>query len=463
MTSPSPLNPWQVDVAVIGAGPAGCSAALWLSEMGFSIALIEKADRLLARLDDLQLPQNWVLGAPMTSTSELARRYAAHIEMQSGAQEIHLALGDAPVQARRSASAGWHFVTEAGRSIEARAVVVATGLQALGFGACRGPVAPLDAQQLARQRMRLPAGRFLLLGGGDNAVENAHYLALAGHAVTLWSRGPLRAQPHLVNLVMQLAPRSPDRLTLRIGEPMPERLVSGADGDDGHGGQAWRVHSAAHGAEPFDHVAVLFGNAPDQRVPHMLAQAAGSVDALPAAGVVLAGDLSGRWHPSISTAIADGVEAAKKVQHWLQHGAAAQALPAASATAAEVTAEVAARDTGLRILSLTGLRFAANLGILAHELDGPQPIEVDAQLNLGPQPLTPRDDDITHVLDYRKVRQIIIDECTARHVNLLESLVGKLCGRLLQLPGVRGARVRIAKLEIFDDCEVAIRMEAGHW
>ncbi|REN09338.1 dihydroneopterin aldolase, partial [Mycobacterium tuberculosis] len=70
-------------------------------------------------------------------------------------------------------------------------------------------------------------------------------------------------------------------------------------------------------------------------------------------------------------------------------------------------------------------------------------------------------DDIFHVLDYGKVRLIIIDECTAEHVNLLESLIGKLVQRLLQLPGVLGVRVKIAKLEIFDDCEVAIRMEAG--
>jgi dihydroneopterin aldolase len=68
-----------------------------------------------------------------------------------------------------------------------------------------------------------------------------------------------------------------------------------------------------------------------------------------------------------------------------------------------------------------------------------------------------------HVLDYRKVRRIIIDECTAEHVNLLETLIGKLCQRLMQLPGVLGVRVRIAKLEIFDDCEVAIRVEAGQW
>ena len=118
---------------------------------------------------------------------------------------------------------------------------------------------------------------------------------------------------------------------------------------------------------------------------------------------------------------------------------------------------------GTQTLTLTGLRFDASLGILEHEKNQPQPIQVDAELNLGPQPLTPSDDDISHVLDYRKVRQIIISECTAVHVNLLESLIGKLAHRLMLLPGVQGVRVKIAKLEIFDDCEVAIRMETGQW
>ena len=118
---------------------------------------------------------------------------------------------------------------------------------------------------------------------------------------------------------------------------------------------------------------------------------------------------------------------------------------------------------GTQILTLTGLRFDANLGILDAEKTAPQPIQVDAELRLGTQPLTPRDDDILHVLDYRKVRQIIIDECQAEHVNLLESLIGKLAHRLMHLPGVQGVRVKITKLEIFDDCEVAIRMETGRW
>ena len=118
---------------------------------------------------------------------------------------------------------------------------------------------------------------------------------------------------------------------------------------------------------------------------------------------------------------------------------------------------------GTQILTLTGLRFDANLGILEQEKTAPQPIRVDAELNLGTQDLLPHDDEILQVLDYRKVRKIIIDERTAVHVNLLESLIGKVSLRLMQLPGVLGVRVKIAKLEIFDDCEVAIRVETGQW
>ncbi|MFW9615183.1 dihydroneopterin aldolase [Aquabacterium sp.] len=118
---------------------------------------------------------------------------------------------------------------------------------------------------------------------------------------------------------------------------------------------------------------------------------------------------------------------------------------------------------GTQTLNLTGLRFDASLGVLEHEKTAPQPILVDAELNMGSQPLLPKDDDLMHVLDYRRVRAIIIEECTAQHINLLETMIGKLCNRLMDLPGVQGVRVRIAKLEIFDDCEVAIHMETGQW
>jgi dihydroneopterin aldolase len=47
-------------------------------------------------------------------------------------------------------------------------------------------------------------------------------------------------------------------------------------------------------------------------------------------------------------------------------------------------------QAGTQILTLEGLRFDASLGILDQEKPTPQPIRVDAELNLGTQPLLPR-------------------------------------------------------------------------
>ena len=45
--------------------------------------------------------------------------------------------------------------------------------------------------------------------------------------------------------------------------------------------------------------------------------------------------------------------------------------------------------SGQQTLSLTGLRFNANLGILPHERAHSQPIQVDAELNQAQQPCCP--------------------------------------------------------------------------
>jgi len=123
----------------------------------------------------------------------------------------------------------------------------------------------------------------------------------------------------------------------------------------------------------------------------------------------------------------------------------------------------ALRRNNRQVIHITGLRFGANLGVLDFEREGPQPIQVDAEVNLGAQTIVSRDADIGHVLDYRRVRLIIIDECTAEHTDLLEALLGKLCTRLMKLPGVAGVRIKVTKLEIFPDCQVAISAECGYW
>ena len=119
--------------------------------------------------------------------------------------------------------------------------------------------------------------------------------------------------------------------------------------------------------------------------------------------------------------------------------------------------------TGQRTIALSGLRLNARLGILDFEREAAQPIRVDAELNMGTQPLLPASDDISEVLDYRLVRDAITQLCTGKHTDLLERLTGEVAQQLQALPGVLGVRVKITKLEIFDDCEIAIRVETGQW
>ena len=117
---------------------------------------------------------------------------------------------------------------------------------------------------------------------------------------------------------------------------------------------------------------------------------------------------------------------------------------------------------GTQILTLEGLRFDANLGILDHEKSSPQPIQVDAELNLGTQPPLPTT--TTSPTCWTTARCAHHHRGVhSGHVNLLESLIGKLAHRPDAAARRAGRRVRIVKLEICDDCEVAIRVETGLW
>jgi len=422
-TPPSPI----FDCAIIGAGPAGCSAASWLAQLGHSVALVDKAPRLCASLQGFTFAQSWLLGSPGESLAALGTRYAAQVEAQAG---VNIHKSYKPKSIRRQ-DGQWQIDD----IVSAKCLLIATGLQPRH----PPPLFPasakvLDALTLTAQRERLPPCRVLVLGGGDNALENALFLADRGHSVTIWSRSEWRAQAQFVARL-----EADERITRRPATPLPSRVDADAS-----------VHSQAHGEEQFDVVAVLLGYEP---APEAWALAAADLPPLqafadePRHALFVAGDASSRQHPCVQTALADGVVAAKRIEAHLA-GRAGDEVP---------------QHHRQQVIHITGLRFGANLGILDFERTGPQPIQVDAEINLGPQAFVSRDSDIGHVLDYRKVRQIIIDECTAEHTDILEALVAKLCTRLMKLPGVVGVRVKVNKLEIFPDCQVAISAETGNW
>lgn len=413
-------HPHSIDVAILGGGPAGCSAASWLGQLGLTTLLVERGGCLFNGLVGLSFAQDWVLGEPGTSLTDLADRYAAHAQAAPGLT-LRLATQAEAISRRDGV---WTLRLSNGESFQARALLLATGLRLLRparyFSTPHARV--LDANSLTARRDALPPGHVLLLGAGDNAAENALYLAERGHSVTVWSRGGWRAQAHLV---AQLEAHTAVRL--QLSTPLPDHLAPDAEG-------------VTVAGERYEHVAVLLGFEPEPSGLALLDDAA-----RPHAFV--AGDASGRWHPCVQTALADGVQAAKQIEQALR--------PQVSAAPQ--------RHNNRQVIHLQGLRFRANLGVLDFERTGPQPIQVDADVNLGALPVVARDADIGHVLDYRRVRAAIIDECTAEHTDLVEALLGKLSNRLMSLPGVVGVRLKLTKLEIFPDCEVAISTELGAW
>lgn len=435
------------DAIVIGAGPAGCSTASWAAQLGLAVAVVERAPGPCASLNGLDFPQDWVLGHRATPLATLARGYATHVMGLPGLRWQF----SATVRALARQHDGWQVVLADGSVLDARALVLATGLRPRRPAAYFGGDTPvLDAPALTLRRAELQPGRTLLLGGGDNALENAAWLAARGHRVTVWTRGDWRGRAALREAAQRL-----DAITLRVATPPPAALRARADG-------GIDAESTAFGVERFDHAAVLYGYEPEpapwswlrdalhDRVSAERVKPGAPIEGL---GVFVAGDASGRAHPCVQTALADGVFAAQQLLLYLgRNGASAPAI-----------AQPEPSTLDHQVLQLRGLRFGARLGVLPHERDAPQPIEVDAELNLGRQLALGDQADLHHVLDYRKVRRLIIEECNAEHTDLLESLLAKLCRRLMQLRGVLGVRIRVAKLAIFDDCEVAIRCEAGLW
>jgi 7,8-dihydroneopterin aldolase/epimerase/oxygenase len=111
-------------------------------------------------------------------------------------------------------------------------------------------------------------------------------------------------------------------------------------------------------------------------------------------------------------------------------------------------------------ISLESLKVDARIGILPHELARPQPIAVSAHLNLAAFPEQRRPEDISEVLDYRKVRQLILDETASGHFNLVETLAERIAQRMLALKFVTGVRIKVSKFAAFPDCDsVAVELE----
>lgn len=111
-----------------------------------------------------------------------------------------------------------------------------------------------------------------------------------------------------------------------------------------------------------------------------------------------------------------------------------------------------------RRIVFTRLALDARIGILEHERRATQPLHIDAEIDVDIRGAVD-DHDIQSVLDYRHLRDAIVDECTQAHVNLIETLTDRVVARLMRdFADIRAVRIRISKPMAFSDC-AAVSME----
>lgn len=319
ITDPPPVPPV---VAILGAGPAGMSCANACLSFGLTPVVIERGDHAGGAQRTNFHPNLWMLGAPGESGEEMTRRMAEHYA--SLAVTTHFRHEVVGVAGHRD---GFRL-TLARRpegdtlAMEARAIVLATGMR---------PHATPELEALARRSDRVIIGplshtirdgirdaRVLILGGGDNALDHALFLAERGNRATVCARGAFSARAGFL-----AACRERPGITL-LADCRPDLLEPVT-----HGIRARRAGET----EEYDWLLVMFGYRPNTDVlerfaphlrPDMTADGHVHTDTwqrTTTPGLYAAGDITDSPQPSVPTAIAQGLAAARAIERdWTRRG-----------------------------------------------------------------------------------------------------------------------------------------------
>ena len=110
-----------------------------------------------------------------------------------------------------------------------------------------------------------------------------------------------------------------------------------------------------------------------------------------------------------------------------------------------------------RKILINNLIIRASVGVYENEKQNKQRIIVNVELVFS-NDTEPKQDNLEATQDYSQFRKCLIDIIESQHFNLLEVLVEKVHSTLMRNSYVIGAKVKISKPDIFNDCEVAYEL-----
>jgi dihydroneopterin aldolase len=109
-------------------------------------------------------------------------------------------------------------------------------------------------------------------------------------------------------------------------------------------------------------------------------------------------------------------------------------------------------------ITLAGLRFHVRVGVLPHERELPQPLELDLTVRLAPGS--------GDVLDYRTLYALTRDVIEQEPLDYLEAIGGAIAARCFSLPAVASVRVAVRKTQVLlggplAHAEVVVEQDRG--
>lgn len=183
----------KLDVAILGAGPAGMSAAIWCHELGLTAALFEKTREPGGQLLRTYNPIKNYPGVNAKNGCEL-RDHIANQLVERGIKIVQDNCVEADLNTRS-------LIFDSGREIRAASIIIATGVRRRRLNI------PGEKQLAGRGVLESGANagdavtgkKVVIVGGGDAALENALILSGLAKEVTVVHRGPkLRARDEFI-------------------------------------------------------------------------------------------------------------------------------------------------------------------------------------------------------------------------------------------------------------------------
>ncbi|HEV8371074.1 MAG TPA: NAD(P)/FAD-dependent oxidoreductase [Pyrinomonadaceae bacterium] len=178
------------DVIIIGAGPAGLSAASWCDELGLDTLLLEQAEQVGGQLHSIFNPIRNYLGCDAQDGQELLQAFTRNLEKAEFDQWTQTSVESVNLRAKT-------ISLLSGEQLQAIAIIIAAGVRRreLGVDGEKQFIGKGIIESGSRDKQLFAGRDVCVVGGGDAAAENALLLAEVCPTVTLVHRGKrLRAR-----------------------------------------------------------------------------------------------------------------------------------------------------------------------------------------------------------------------------------------------------------------------------